>query len=198
MVPGEKKGIPFWKNTTLHFLIVAVASFLLLFFAINDDTKDWLEIMGTLKSDIAHVEKLRERLETAQARQAVSLSERFPWGYRLFAIDMAGNLVFMDDPQQSAFKVDWNQARLAQVTGEAISLTPPALYYKASSCSLQSQVITFSRKDPDAFPVCHMDKIAVYLSIFKDMEEIVIFLLHVGPKTGLSFEPDPPAKKSKF
>ena len=157
-------------------LVAGVAVLSMSLFLLFRETRDpdWLTRIDRLQGREKRVKALRSLLAGQARKKHDALMRIYPSGYVLFATDEQGNLV----PGQPEFAlsvgIDWDQARIVQVTEEEVSLIPPGVYFEAMQCVSIGKIVVLVKKAGAEIRLCRLDDRDVHLTfLFEDGEGMV-------------------------
>ena len=197
----KRKNIPFYKNSTYHFLIGLIGLIITASFNVHSTFFDYskktqktiLDRQNALKEDSKELkenneiikemlDKIYKKIETNEENFNEELLKKYPLGYILFFIDSHKKIVLpFKKISKNKFEINWQNIQL-NITNETISLYIPYLLYgniKARDIVLKGgrQVLSsfFGGKTPCVF----FNSLFLCIEILSESPEGIIGLLGV-------------------
>ena len=143
---------------------------------------DWLVAMGHLESRKAEAKALQTLLVKEAQKNHDRLMEIYPGGYVLVGIDHRGHLLAGSPNFSSPIGVDWDQARVVQMSEDQVSVVPPGIYVKRRACVQVGKIVTLVKKPAYRIALCRFKDMSVHLMFLSKGRAGMVGCLGIRPR----------------
>lgn len=142
---GKTEGVPFWKNSTVHFVLpviltIAIFSYTQLTAPKKESQQKILKESEQTHEAVNHLIALMRRFEQ---NNYGDLIKKYPLGYILFGIDHQEVIIPYDSPLRTEIEIDWNQTKILKITKEWIGVEIPSIITRLDGRLLSFTAIKF-------------------------------------------------------
>ncbi len=124
---------------------------------------DWLVAMGHLARREAEAKALQALLAKQARKSHDRLIAIYPRGYVLIGIDNRGKLLSGSPNFSRPIGVDWDQARVVQISEDHVSVVPPGIHVDGHACVQVGKIVTLAKKPTYQIPLCRFKDMSVHL-----------------------------------
>ena len=143
---------------------------------------DWLVAMGHLESRKAEAKALQALLAKQARKSHDRLMGIYPRGYVLVGIDNRGHLLAGDPNFSCPIGVDWDQARVVQMSRGQVSVVPPGIYVNRRACVQVGKIVTLVKKPAYRIPLCRFKDLSVHLMFLSEGRAGMVGCLGIRPR----------------
>ena len=143
---------------------------------------DWLIAMGQLESRKAEAKALQTLLAKQARKSHDRLMEVYSGGYVLVGIDNRGHLLAGSPKFSCLIGVDWDQARVVQMSEDQVSVVPPGIYVNRRACVQVGKIVTLVKKPTYQIPLCRFKDMSVHLMFLSKGRAGMVGCLGIRPR----------------
>lgn len=143
---------------------------------------DWLVAMGQLESRKAEAKALQTLLAKQARKSHERLMEVYPGGYVLVGIDNRGRLLAGSPNFSCPIGVDWDQARVVQISEDQVSVVPPGIYVNGHACVQVGKIVTLVKKPASPIPLCRFKNMSVHAMFLSEGRAGMVGCLGIRPR----------------